>query len=170
MKRLYLLRHAKSSWRDATLDDAARPLNKRGRSDAPRMGAALGRRLPPMTFHCSPAQRAQLTFAGLCAGWSGLQPQDGIVDDALYSFDVNALLDWIGARPEEGQELAIIGHNPALTELVNRLAGPATLENLPTAGWVELDLPILSWSDIGCVHGSGAADFMLFPRSLQGSG
>ena len=170
MKRLYLLRHAKSSWRDATLDDVARPLNKRGRRDAPRMGAALGRRLSPMTFHCSPARRAQLTFAGLCAGWSGLQAEYCIVDNALYTFDVGALLDWIGARPEEGQELAIIGHNPALTDLVNRLAGPATLENLPTAGWVELDLPILSWSDIGCVHGSGAADFMLFPRSLQGSG
>ena len=61
VKKLYLLRHAKSSWDDPYLSDGERPLNGRGRRDAPRMGAALGSRLVPMTVHVSPAVRAQST-------------------------------------------------------------------------------------------------------------
>ena len=58
MRTLYLLRHAKSSWDDASLSDSERPLNPRGQRDAPRMGRALGNQLAPMTFHISPAERA----------------------------------------------------------------------------------------------------------------
>ena len=73
MRTLYLLRHAKSSWGDASLSDIERPLNARGERDAPRMGAALGDRYPPMTFYVSPAERAQGTFAGIKSQWAGLQ-------------------------------------------------------------------------------------------------
>ncbi len=166
MKRLYLLRHAKSCWRHTSLADTERPLNKRGRRDAPRMGAALGRRLAPTRFHCSPAMRARLTFSGLCAGWPGLQPRDVIIEQALYTFDAGALLDWIAARPESETVMAIIGHNPALTDLVNRLVGAGTLDNLPTAGWVEIHLPIGSWSEIDAASGRCVVDFMLVPRAL----
>ena len=65
VKNLYLLRHAKSSWDDPSLSDGERPLNGRGRRDAPRMGEALGARLVPMTFYVSPAERAQQTFSAL---------------------------------------------------------------------------------------------------------
>ena len=166
MKRLCLLRHAKSCWRDADLDDAERPLNKRGRRDAPQMGAALGRRMEPLQFHCSPAQRARLTFAGLCDGWPELRPEHAVVDSALYTFAVGDLLAWLCRLPEPLPAVAIIGHNPALTDLVNAMAGAGTLANLPTAGWIELSLPINSWAELADCYGSGSVDFMLLPRSL----
>ena len=62
--------------------------------------------------------------------------------------------------------MAIIGHNPALTDLVNAMAGAGTLANLPTAGWIELSLPINSWAEAAGCDGSGSVDFMLLPRSL----
>ena len=166
MKRLCLLRHAKSCWRDADLDDADRPLNKRGRRDAPRMGAALGRRMEPLQFHCSPARRARLTFAGLSDGWPGLRPEHAVVEPALYTFAVGDLLAWLCRLPEPLPAVAIIGHNPALTDLVNAMAGAGTLANLPTAGWIELSLPINSWAEAAGCDGSGSVDFMLLPRSL----
>ena len=73
MKNLYLLRHAKSSWDAPALSDGERPLNVRGRRDAPRMGEALGTRLVPMTFHVSPAERAQQTFRAVQKNWKGLR-------------------------------------------------------------------------------------------------
>ena len=95
MKRLCLLRHAKSCWRDADLEDADRPLNKRGRRDAPRMGAALGRRMEPLQFHCSPARRARLTFAGLSDGWPGLRPEHAVVDPARIR--LQSVISWLGS-------------------------------------------------------------------------
>ena len=83
MKNLYLLRHAKSSWDDPALSDGERPLNGRGRRDAPRMGEALGTRLVPMTFHVSPAERAQQTFRAVQKNWKGLKKQHGVTTQAL---------------------------------------------------------------------------------------
>ena len=122
MKNLYLLRHAKSSWDDPSLSDAERPLNGRGRRDAPRMGAALGARLPPMTFHVSPAERAQQTFGALQQSWAGLEVHHGITEPTLYTFDYREVLRWIAAQPDDTDSLALVGHNPAFTELVNFLS------------------------------------------------
>ena len=72
MKTLHLLRHAKSAWDQPGLADRQRGLNKRGKRDAPRMGAALAAMIPPQSVAVSPAKRAQLTLDGLCAGWPAL--------------------------------------------------------------------------------------------------
>lgn len=165
MKSLYLLRHAKSSWSDATLADLDRPLNKRGRRDAPRMGAALAQRFSPLLFHVSPARRARLTFDGLRRGWPGLGEAHCNIDEALYTFDLDDLLGWLANRDGEDR-LALIGHNPAFTDLVNFFAGDGALENLPTAGWVELSLPLTQWSGVQELYGGGSLDFALFPREL----
>jgi len=85
VKHLYLLRHAKSSWNEPSLSDSERPLNGRGRRDAPRMGAALSARLAPMTFHVSPAERAQQTFSAVQQHWAGLEVQHGVTAPALYT-------------------------------------------------------------------------------------
>lgn len=167
MKSLYLLRHAKSSWSEPDLADRERPLNPRGRRDAPRMGAALSRRFPPMRFHVSPAVRAQLTFDGLCRGWSGLDDSWRVTDDALYTFDADDLLGWLQASAADVDSLAVIGHNPALTDLVNFLAGDGALDNLPTCGWIELSLPISAWDSVANAEGEGVIAFSLFPRELS---
>ena len=167
MRTLYLLRHAKSSWGDASLSDIERPLNVRGERDAPRMGAALGDRYPPMTFYVSPAERAQGTFAGIKSQWAGLQVTHGITTAALYTFDYRNLLEWIEQQSNEGSSLALIGHNPALTELIAYFAGRTTLDHLPTAGWAELAIDVDSWSAIRLARGHGELVTNLLPRTLK---
>jgi phosphohistidine phosphatase len=164
LKTLHLLRHAKSSWKQPELADRDRGLNKRGRRDAPRMGEALAARVPAMIVHASPARRARLTLEGLCAGWPALRECPHICDERLYTFDVNDLLDWLSQQPDLEPARFIIGHNPALTDLVNRLAGQYRLENLPTAGYVELGLPIRRWRDLPSCE--AVLEYSLFPKQL----
>ena len=166
MKTLYLLRHAKSSWDNPALSDRDRPLNARGEREAPRMGEALGTRLSPMRFHVSPAERAQQTFHALCAAWPGLELLHGITTPALYTFDYRQVLDWVSACGVEDDTLALVGHNPAFTELVCYLVKPDALDNLPTAGWVEIGLPIDRWQDIHSARYEGELLYRLFPKML----
>ena len=166
MKTLYLLRHAKSSWDNPTLSDHDRPLNARGERDAPRMGAAIGTRLSPMVFHVSSAERAQQTFRALCTTWRGLEALHGVTTPALYTFDYRQVLNWITACGIMDDALALVGHNPAFTELTGFLVGPSALDNLPTAGWVEIGLPIDRWQDIQSAQYEGELLYRLFPKML----
>lgn len=164
MKTLHLLRHAKSSWDNPGLADRERPLNGRGRRDAPRMGEALSRRLEPMSVFVSPARRARLTLEGLCGGWPALGEFTHAVEEALYTFSARDLFDWIATRNDRDRALFLIGHNPALTDLVNTLCGERCLDNLPTAGYAELSLGIDRWRDLD--DGCGSLAYSLFPRQL----
>ncbi len=164
MKTLHLLRHAKSAWDQPGLSDRERPLNRRGQRDAPRMGEALAGRLQPMEIAVSPARRAQLTLEGLCDGWPALGIIPHETEEDLYSFSERDLCDWIAAQDDSRDALFLIGHNPALTDLVNALCGAHCLDNLPTAGYAELTLRIDHWRELG--HGCATLEFSLFPRQL----
>ena len=164
MKTLHLLRHAKSAWDNPGLSDRERPLNKRGQRDAPRMGQALSGRLAPMSIAVSPARRAQLTLDGLCSGWSALGDVRHYTEEDLYTFSDEDLFEWIAGQDDNHRALFIIGHNPALTDLINTLTGRFSLDNLPTAGYAELSLQIDRWQDLA--DGCGALDFSLFPKQL----
>jgi len=165
MKTLHLLRHAKSAWDKPHLSDRERGLNKRGRRDAPRIGAMLAQRLAPMSIAVSPARRAQLTLDGLCAGWAALGDMTHRTEDDLYTFSEEDLHQWIRLQDDSRSSLFIISHNPALTDLVNTLVGHYSLDNLPTAGYVELALEIDHWRDL--LQGCGVVDYSLFPRQLR---
>ncbi len=165
MKTLHLLRHAKSAWDDPGLSDRERPLNKRGKRDAPRMGAALARRLSPMSIAVSPARRARLTLDGLCSGWPALADVLHHTEEELYTFNDRDLFDWIARQDDVHPALFLIGHNPAMTDLVNLLTGTYSLDNLPTAGYAELSLGIESWADLE--PGCAALDCTLFPKQLR---
>lgn len=148
MKTLHLLRHAKSSWADGGLSDHERDLNERGRRDAPRMGAALSERCAAQPIHCSTALRARRTLEGLCAGWPAMATEAHVFTDALYTFDYRDLLRWLRGYDSAAERCFIVAHNPGLTDLCNQLVGRRALDNLPTAGYLELSLPISSWADI----------------------
>lgn len=167
MKTLHLLRHAKSSWDKPQLADRERGLNKRGKRDAPRMGAALARLIQPMVVHASPARRAQLTLRGVCDGWPGLRGLSHVREEALYTFDAMDLADWLAQRPDEERSVFLVGHNPALTELVNWLVGRHCLDNLPTAGYARLTLPIDRWRDLPRCE--AVLEYTLFPKELPDS-
>ena len=164
MKRLYLLRHAKSSWQAAGVDDHDRDLNDRGRRDAPRMGIALSEKLPLQMAHCSSALRARRTLEGVCEGWPELATQAHVVDEGLYTFDWTVLMAWI-QNFTGADQCFLIGHNPGLTDLCNQLVGRRALDNLPTAGYLALSLPVSAWSEVD--GGIATLDDWLFPRDLS---
>ena len=144
MKRLLILRHAKSSWSDASLDDWQRPLNERGRRDAPRVGELLrDRSLVPDLIITSDAVRARTTAQAVAkaAGYA----REIVVDPSLYHArpeDVIAVLN--GVPDEAAGTVLIVGHNPGLEELVTQLTGQ--FHGLATAALVELVVPIDRWS------------------------
>jgi phosphohistidine phosphatase len=131
------------------------------------MGAALGDRYPPMTFYVSPAERAQGTFAGIKSQWAGLQVTHGSQQMRSIPLATCKLLEWIEQQSDEGSSLALIGHNPALTELIAYFAGRTTLDHLPTAGWAELAIDVESWSAIRLARGHGELVTNLLPRTLR---
>ncbi|MEM1111483.1 MAG: histidine phosphatase family protein [Pseudomonadota bacterium] len=164
MKTLHLLRHAKSAWDEPGLSDHARGLNRRGQRDAPRMGRALSKRLAPPIIDTSSARRAQLTLHGLQEGWPGLRAMAHREHDDLYTFSDRDLLGWLQQFPDAAPSCFLIGHNPALTELINLLCDHCVLDNLPTAGYAEVALDVEHWADLR--RGVGRLQFSLVPKRL----
>lgn len=146
MKTLLILRHAKSSWDDASLDDRERPLNARGRRDAPRMGDLLrDERLIPDVVITSDAVRAHTTALAVAqaAGYS----RDIVVDPVLYHAspeDVHAVLKSVPNAND--RTVMIVGHNPGLEDLIDQLTGEP--HDLPTAALAQLELPIERWGEL----------------------
>jgi phosphohistidine phosphatase len=145
MKTLTLVRHAKSSWKDTSLADRDRPLNKRGERDAPEMGrriAAAGIR--PSLIVSSPAVRAWTT-ARIIADEIGYPREFLQRDKRLYLASVNAILDVIVAQDNGFNNLMLVGHNPGFTDFANFLV-PGLTNNIPTAGVVSVQLDTDDWS------------------------
>ena len=143
MKTLLVLRHAKSSWSEPSLEDHDRPLKKRGRRDAPRMGAlVLSAALMPELIVTSTARRARetaLAVAEAC-GYRGVVR----LERRLYEAAPGALLEVVQGLPDELERVMIVGHNPTLELLVTILTGRS--ETMPTAALAHVALPVQRWS------------------------
>lgn len=163
MTRLILVRHAKSSWDDPALDDFDRPLNARGRADAPRIGAwlAAGGYLAGQAL-VSTATRALQTFARL---HHGATPPPARFLDALYLAEPETLLRAL--RGAEAETVLMIGHNPGIGAFARRLlAEPpkdAGFEQYPTCATAVIDFAE-DWADLDW-RGGTLADFMA-PKRL----
>ena len=145
MKILTLVRHAKSSWKDTSLTDRDRPLNNRGKRDAPEMGrriAAAGIR--PSLIVSSPATRAWTT-AKVIANEIGYPREFLQRDNALYLASVNGILDVIASQDVGFNSLMLVGHNPGFTDLANYLV-PGLTNNVPTAGVISIELDTDEWT------------------------
>lgn len=146
-KTLYLVRHAKSSWKDSSLDDAKRPLNKRGERDAPEMGKRLARAgIRPDLITSSPAVRA-LTTAQKIAEELGIKKSEIDVNEDVYTFNAEGLLEAIRGLDDKLNTVMLVGHNPAATILLNELAGE-DIDNVPTCGVAQLELNTESWAQV----------------------
>ena len=153
MKTLYLMRHAKSSWSFDALSDQERPLNDRGRADAPRMGQALAaRRIKPDRLVSSPAVRA-LSTAVLVARELHFAPADIVVEPAIYQADVDTLLAVIRAQPDAAQAVLLTGHNPTITEVANQLSPSPLSDDMPTGAVVCLHFQTDNWADVQPANG-----------------
>ena len=146
MKTLLVLRHAKSSWDDPSLDDHERPLNTRGERDAPRMGRlARKKRLAAELIVSSDALRARLTAHAMAdaAGYRGRI----LLDPRLYHASAADILAVLRSVVDHNiTTVMIVGHNPGLEDLVAQLTGEA--EGLPTAALAQIALPIDGWPDL----------------------
>ncbi len=163
MRTLYVIRHAKSSWTYPHLEDYDRPLGVRGRRDVVKMAKYVKRNLKaPELILTSPASRAFNTALFIADGWS--VPEEKVVTEArFYHADDDEIIQVI-ANQKDYDILAVAGHNPGLTQLVNALTSGSYIDNLPTCGIVGIQFPIESWDEIE--HTQGEQKFFITPKSI----
>ncbi|MDE0296998.1 MAG: histidine phosphatase family protein [Candidatus Poribacteria bacterium] len=162
MKTLLILRHAKSSWKDEGVLDHDRPLNKRGKRDAPRVGELLLHQgLIPDLIVSSTAKRARSTakrVAKACRYAGEIQ-----LTSQFYHAPAGSYIEYLNHLPDEYSRVMVVGHNPGMEELVARLGQNCTM---PTAALANLSLPIDCWSEL-----DGATEGRLvqvwYPRDLS---
>lgn len=171
MRRLMLLRHAKSDWSEAGQRDHDRELAARGRAAAPRIGAYLAERaLVPDCVLVSTAQRTRETWK-LVAAALPARPKAAF-DKRIYEADPDDILDVIRETPSRCQCLLVIGHNPGLQELALMLVKDGRQDDLdrlaakfPTAALAVIDVPIDDWASLQAR--TGRLESFISPRGLD---
>ena len=145
MKTLLLLRHAKSSWDQPEIKDHDRPLNKRGKKEAPMVGNYLkANNLIPDLMLSSTARRAHDT-AQAVADESGFDKPIELNQD-LYMSEPACYLDILQSLPDSVSRVLVVGHNPDLEALLTLLTDVS--EHMTTAALAQIDLPISSWQEL----------------------
>ncbi|MEM8567594.1 MAG: histidine phosphatase family protein [Bacteroidota bacterium] len=161
MKTIYLVRHAKSSWNYPELTDHDRPLNKRGKKDAPEMGRRLREKevLPDLMIS-STALRA-ITTCKAIAELIGYPKSNIIGDRNVFHSGSGTLLQIVKSVNDMSQSLMLFGHNPGFTDFANRLAN-TDIWNIPTCGVFACEFSADHWSDID--FGKGSLLFYDYPK------
>jgi phosphohistidine phosphatase len=146
MKRVIIVRHAKSSWDDASIPDFERPLNDRGKHDAPEMAKRLAEKKVDIdAFISSPAKRAKKT-ATLFAKEFGKHKDDVILIDTLYHAGPEEFYKAIEKAPAKAKTIAIFSHNPGITDFVNSLTD-TRVDDMPTCAVFAVKAPIGDWNE-----------------------
>ncbi|HMS34361.1 MAG TPA: histidine phosphatase family protein [Ignavibacteria bacterium] len=146
-KTLYLIRHAKSSWDDTSLRDHDRPLNKRGKRDAPFMAKVLRKNgVKPDLIISSTAVRA-LDFAKMIAEELNYSKKEINATKELYMADEKQMLEILRSADDSFKTVFIVGHNPYITEFANSLCNH-NLDNIPTSGIFCVEFDAKKWKEI----------------------
>jgi phosphohistidine phosphatase len=163
MKTLMLMRHAKSSWKDSSMKDILRPLNKRGHKIVPRMGERLKEaQICPQLILSSPAERARQTAQGVAKKID--YSQDIQYYDSFYMGEPEDYIKKLVKVPDTVERVLVIGHNPGLEGLMQILS--RKVEALPTAAIAFISLPIEHWKDLDS-HIEGALNEIWRPKNLD---
>ncbi len=161
MKILYLLRHAKSSWKH-NVDDHKRPLKGRGKKDALLVSNHVKNKItPPQKIITSDANRAKTTATYFKDAW-GILDDDFITNHDLYDFGGQKVLDVIKNMDNNYDSVMIVGHNHAFTSIVNML-GDTNINNMTTCGFVVIEFNVDSWENANY----GKTINVIFPRDLK---
>lgn len=162
MKQLFIVRHAKSDWGNASLRDFDRPLNHRGHQNAPEMANRLvAKGIRPDAVVSSPALRALTTAKYFAAGWQ--IPAEQLNTNAnIYEASVKTLLKVINDFDTSFDKIALFGHNPGLTDLLNYLTDEH-ISNMPTCSVAIIEFPLDSWELIS--GGTGNLVWFDYPKS-----
>lgn len=160
MKTLYLSRHAKSSWKHPELSDIKRPLNKRGKRDAPYIGNLLKEKgVKPDILISSPAVRAKKTAVVIAELIDYLKSKI-LIDENIYESSSTELIKIIQSFDDKYNSVMMFGHNPGFTMLNNYLTD-SFIDNIPTCGVVGIRFNS-SWKNID--GDSGKAFFFIYPK------
>ncbi|MBU0559314.1 MAG: histidine phosphatase family protein [Bacteroidetes bacterium] len=147
MKTLYLLRHAKSSWKYIDLPDEERPLSIRGKSDAPLMGKVLANmNVQVDIIIASPAQRAKQTALEISKKL-GFNKSKIVIEDLIYESGTADLLTVLKSISDKNDFALMVGHNPGFTLLHNYLCN-FHIDNIPTCGITAIKLKISKWAEL----------------------
>lgn len=162
MKSLLLIRHAKSSWENFSVADFDRPLNDRGKRDAPKMAARLMEKgIVPDRVLVSPAKRTRKTAAYFMEAWK-LPEEKMQMPEELYLASPAIFRKLIQALPDEVGTLAVISHNNGLTDFANELTN-VRVDNIPTCGIFAVKIAIESWR----AFDEGEKEFWFFDYPKQ---
>ena len=152
MKKLYLIRHAKSSWDNPGLVDFERPLNKRGLKDAAKMGRVLKNSLfKPDCIITSSARRAQET-AEIIADKIDFPIEKVLVEGKIYLAAASDILEILTELDDDLDTVVVFGHNPGMTNLAN-LLNDVAIDNIPTCGIFIIEFDVKSWRKISEKNG-----------------
>ncbi len=145
MKKLYLIRHAKSDWSNPSLDDYDRPLNKRGKKNAPKIGEYFNKKkVYPDLIISSPAYRARSTALKIAKQINYLETIE--FNEHLYEASLKTILEIISFIKDVNDDVFIIGHNPSLNMLAFYLVD--FNENIPTSGILEIEFNCNTWREV----------------------
>ncbi len=161
-RHLLLMRHAKSDWNDTTLADHDRPLAPRGMKNAPDMAARIAAHGSKAELILSSSARRALQTAHVLADALSVPPDRLHVVAGLYLASAARMLAVIRAQSDDAISLALVGHNPGITDLVNDLLSDVHLDNLPTAGVIAISSSAPRWQDIGADNTS--LEYYDFPK------
>ncbi len=147
MKNLYLIRHAKSDWDNPKLSDRERPLNKRGKRDAPKMAAILHEKnIDPQLLISSPSVRTMTTAKYFCEELKYDYNKIN-VDNNIYLASLETLISIIKNMNDNLNSVIMFAHNPGITELVNNLS-KKKVNNVPTCGIAAISFEVDHWNEI----------------------
>lgn len=162
MKTVILVRHAKSSWKDPDRKDIDRPLNKRGKRDAPFMGVRLKeRRVRPDLILCSPAKRARQT-ARIVAEAIGYPLRKIRFEKAIYHSTAQTLLEILKKQDDASGTIMMFGHNPGFSVLADLLLKDGPAQHMPTTGVYCIRFGVDRWGDV--TEGNGDCEFFDYPK------
>ncbi len=146
MKTLLVIRHAKSSWDDLQLTDFERPLNDRGKKDAPVMAKRLkDRKIKIDRFISSPAKRAKKTAESFIDEY-GMKEKDLILLPSLYEASVRNFYQAAESINDKDDVVALFSHNPGITDFANTLT-EQKIDNIPTCGVFAINIKLKTWKD-----------------------
>jgi phosphohistidine phosphatase len=159
MKTIYFIRHAKSSWDDITLDDHDRPLNPRGKRDAPKMANRLASlEVAADGFVSSTAKRAKQTSEAFRRALN-ISAANCLYDKKLYHAWPEGIENRVKGVSDEWSTVLFFGHNPGYTDLANRIMHNAYIGNVPTCGIIMVEADIDSWADFSLAKARRAGYF-----------
>ena len=146
-KTLLLIRHAKSSWDDFSLSDFDRPLNERGKNDAPKMAKRLRKEgIKIDAFISSPAKRAKKTAEYFIKEFDQGK-EDIIIISALYDAGLNDFSQTVKEINDKYDSAAIFSHNPGITAFANQLINNPEIDNMPTCSVFAIKADTDKWKD-----------------------